>query len=253
MSEQNSRFESLTVVVPVLNEVGEIGAWLRHVSRMLPGATVVIADGGSTDGTAEAVTSILENPRKRTIDSAVESLTVVLAKAPRGRGSQLRQGARMALEEGAPTHLLFLHVDTGLTEDSVAVLRAALGDPGFRWGWFDLHMDGPSSSERIIARGISWRGRLTGRPTGDQGLLITRQQYEAVGGYEPIPLFEDLDIVARLKKAERGTPLGAHIVTSGRRYRRYGHWTTVFRLWGMRVRYWLGASPEALYRRYGEV
>jgi hypothetical protein len=114
-------------------------------------------------------------------------------------------------------------------------------------------MDGPSTSERVIARGITWRARLTGRPTGDQGLLITRQQYLAVGGYEPIPLFEDVEIVARLKKVERGTPLGVYVVTSGRRYRKWGYWATILRMWGMRVRYWLGVSPEKIYQRYGEV
>jgi rSAM/selenodomain-associated transferase 2 len=251
MPDQNSGIEKLTVVVPVLNEVGEISAWLRHVSRRLPGATVVVADGGSTDGTVEAVASILENPRLRMIDNSVESLNVLVSKAPRGRGSQLRQGTRTALEEGSPTHFLFLHADTALTDESVRALGAALEDPAFRWGWFDVQMDGPSLSERIIARGITWRARLTGRPTGDQGLLITRQHYLAVGGYEPIALFEDVDIVARLKRTGLGKPLGAYVVTSGRRYRRWGYWTTVFRMWGMRLRYWLGASPEEIYRRYG--
>ena len=251
MAEQRAEFGHLAVIVPVLDEIGEVTAWLRHIGLMLPGAVVVVSDGGSTDGTVEAVTALQKNPRLRRLDGSLSSLRLIVEHAPRGRGTQLRRGARAALDRASPAHLLFLHVDTALTGGAQKAIREALADPGFRWGWFDVRLDGPSWSERVIEWGISRRARITGRPTGDQGLLITAEQYLAVGGYEAIPLFEDVDLAARLRRQVRGRALGAHVVTSGRRYREWGHWRTVLRMWGMRVRFWLGARPEQIHRHYG--
>jgi rSAM/selenodomain-associated transferase 2 len=250
MAEVGSRYRQLAVVVPVLNEIGEIAAWLRHVARLLPEAVVVVADGGSSDGTVESIEALISNPHMREIDDGIGTLQVMVAHAPTGRGSQLKLGARMALEKASPSHFLFLHVDTALGDEAVPAINEAMEADGFTWGWFDLKLDGPSRAERIIERGISLRARFTGRPTGDQGLLVTRECYLAAGGFAPIPLFEDVDLVARLRRESKGRRLAGTVITSGRRYRKSGHWSTTLRMWVLRIRYWFGDRPDELQRQY---
>lgn len=250
MAEVASRYRQLAVVVPVLNEIGEIVAWLRHIARLLPGAVVIVSDGGSSDGTVESVEALISNPHMREIDDGIDTLQVMVAHAPAGRGSQLKQGARMALEKASPAHFLFLHADAALGAGAVPAVDEAIEDDGFAWGWFDLKLDGPSRAERIIERGISLRAHIAGRPTGDQGLLVTRECYLAAGGFAPIPLFEDVDLVARLRREQKGRRLAGSVITSGRRYRKNGHWLTMLRMWGLRIRYWFGARPDELHRQY---
>jgi rSAM/selenodomain-associated transferase 2 len=250
MAEVGSRYQQLAVVVPVLNEIGEIAAWLRHIARQLPGAVVIVSDGGSNDGTVQSIESLISNPHMREHDGGIGTLQVMVTDAPTGRGSQLKQGARMALEKASPTHFLFLHADTALGDEAVPAIDEAMAAEEFAWGWFDLRLDGPTRSERIIERGISLRARISGRPTGDQGLLVTRECYLAAGGFAPIPLFEDVDLVARLRRENKGLRLAGTVITSGRRYRKGGHWFTVIRMWGLRIRYLFGARPDELQRQY---
>ncbi len=250
MTGPETTFSWLAVVVPVLDEVGEVTICLRHLAGLLPGCTIVVADGGSRDGTVDAITSLMSRRYQRTLDAVLEHIRVVVVPAPRGRGPQLRSGAMRVLEEGEITTLLFLHVDTALTREAVAAIAAVQTDPGFGWGWFDLRLDGPSRWERWIERAISLKARLTGRPRGNQGLLVTRRRYLDSGGYAPLPLFEDLDLVARLRRGGWGRRLEGAVVSSGRRYRREGHLANVLRRLELGVRYRMGASDRELEDRY---
>lgn len=240
----------LTVIVPVLNELGEVVIWVRHVVGVLPGASVVIADGGSRDGTTEAVRTLLQNPGSRAQDVPLTEADITVISAPRGRGSQLRRAAETALAREDCSHLLALHVDTALSEGSGGVIQTAMEDPGFDWGWFDLRLDGPAFAERIIERSATLRARLTGRPTGDQGMLMRRTAYEASGGYGELPIFEDLALVRALRVGGGGRRLPGNVVTSGRRFRAWGHATTVCRQWALRMRWYLGTPAEELAARY---
>jgi len=249
MDTETHTYERLAVVVPVLDEVGEVAPWLRHIGQLLPGALVVVSDGGSRDGTVEAVESIRHRPRQRDLDAPIAALDLIVVKAPRGRGSQLRRGAMSALEHAQPTHFLFLHVDTALDARCVAGLRSAMASDDFHWGWWDLRLDGPSFSERLLEWSIRTSARLSGRPTGDQGLLVRRDVYLSTGGYEPIPLFEDVDLTTRLRRDVRGNRLEGEVISSGRRFRMGGHWQTAVNMWWLRTRWWMGARPEDLQRR----
>ena len=65
------------------------------------------------------------------------------------------------------------------------------------------------------------RGSLLKLPYGDQGLLISRNFYDALGGYREMALMEDVDLVRRIG-AGRLTLLRAEAVTSADKYRRDG-------------------------------
>jgi hypothetical protein len=83
--------------------------------------------------------------------------------------------------------LLFLHADTRLEPSwRAAVAAHVAADPGAA-GYFRFALDDPSPAARRVERLTRWRCRVLAMPYGDQGLLISRRLYDAVGGFAPIP------------------------------------------------------------------
>jgi rSAM/selenodomain-associated transferase 2 len=221
----------LAIVVPVLNEAAGIEAALRALQPLRErGACVIVADGGSSDGTA-ALANAWADP--------------VIA-APRGRARQMNAGAAAAPAGAA---LLFLHADTTLPADADRLVAAALRQAS--WGRFDVHIEGRPRMLRVIAWCMNHRSRLTGIATGDQALFVRREAFEALGGYPEQPLMEDVELSRRLL-ATFGRPacLRERVHTSGRRWEARGVWRTIFLMWRLRWRYWRGASPQALAEAY---
>ena len=227
----------LSVVVPALNEAATLPALLATLAGGLPlPHEVVVADGGSTDGTAE-------------VARARGSRTVV---APRGRGRQLGAGAHAARAEV----LWFLHADArpdGAVLRQVAALaaghaagRAITGAHAAR-----LAIDAPGLAYRIVEAGANLRSSLAALPYGDQGLLVTRAHYQAVGGDPAWPLMEDVALVRALRRA--GVPirlLDGRITVSARRWQRDGVVRRTLGNWRLLARFLAGADPEALAERY---
>lgn len=80
---------SHALVIPVINEGERIQAQLRRIHAAMPGVDVIIADGGSTDGSL--------NPQFLT-SQAVRALLV--KRGPGKVGAQLRMAYAWALDEG---------------------------------------------------------------------------------------------------------------------------------------------------------
>lgn len=219
----------LSIIVPMLNEAPELPDLLKHLlpCRRL-GAEVVLVDGGSRDASAKW---------------ARAAGFMVIDSAP-GRARQMNLGARAASGDV----LLFLHADTRLPEGALIAIDHALRQ--HRWGRFDVRIAGKPLTLRLVAALMNWRSRLTGIATGDQGLFMTRQIFEEVGGFPEQPLMEDIEICRALKA--RGSPacLPLKVVTSGRRWETRGVWRTIALMWWLRWRYWLGAPVEDLARAY---
>jgi len=87
-------------------------------------------------------------------------------------------------------------------------------------------------------------------PHPDQGLLISRRLYNAVGGYAAMPLMEDVDLVRRLGRA-RLQPIGATMLASARRYKRDGYWRRPLRNLCCLALYLAGVPPRVIARLYG--
>lgn len=144
---------------------------------------------------------------------------------PPGRGPQLIAGAARCSGDW----LLFLHADTRLENgwsrevaDFVAGTAAAQTAATFR-----LRLDDAAPAARRIEHLATWRSRSLGLPCGEQGLLISRQLYDRLGGFQPLPLLEDVDLVRRLVRQggrRRLVLLQSAAVTSAARYRRDGWW-----------------------------
>lgn len=189
----------------------------------------IVADGGSTDGT----------------QALAATLGARVLAAPRGRGTQLAAAAAAATGDW----LLFLHADTRLAPGWSRAARAAMADPA-RAHYFAFALDDPAPQARRLERLVAWRCRALALPYGDQGLLIARSLYSEVGGYRPLPLMEDVDLVRRLGR-HRLAAMPAAAVTSAERWRRDG-WTRRSARNLLCLSLWfLGVPPGMIRRVYG--
>ncbi|MBL6929260.1 MAG: TIGR04283 family arsenosugar biosynthesis glycosyltransferase [Rhodospirillales bacterium] len=216
----------LSVVIPTLQAEAHLGRALGA----LEGADIVIADGGSTDATRE----IAQKAGARVID------------APRGRGSQLAAGAKAASGDW----LLFLHADTVLQHGWTGVAADFMADPAnqTRAGVFRFALDDASRAARRLEALVAWRTRALGLPYGDQGLLISRAFYDALGGFAEIPLMEDVDLVRRIGRSRLAT-LDGNALTSAERYGR-GYLRRGARNLICLALYFAGVAPERIERIY---
>jgi len=221
----------ISVVCPVLNEEKTIGAAFEALLPLKPDELIVV-DGGSSDGTREIC-------RKW----GVEILT-----APRGRAAQMNCGAARASGDV----LLFLHADTRLPPTAFSDIRRALRDPRCVGGRFDVRLDGDHWMLRVIGAMISLRSRLSKVGTGDQGIFVRRAVFEEMGGFQEIPLMEDIAFCRALKRVGLVACLRSKVITSARRWELDGVWRTLFRMWTLKSLYLLGVSPQRLKQFYDD-
>lgn len=225
------RRPSLSVVVPVLNEGPALPRTLEAIRAGLKaGDELIVADGGSTDGSLGR--------------AAAHAGRVI--EAPRGRAVQMNAGAA----EATGTVLWFVHADTGVPPQAPGVVREAV-ERGAVWGRFDVAIEGVSRWLPCVAAAMNARSRWTGIATGDQGIFVRRDVFRALGGYEAIPLMEDVRLSAALRRQVRPHCIRSpRLVTSGRRWDDHGALRTMARMWYLRTAHALGASPEWLAARY---
>lgn len=222
----------LSIIVPVLNEAQHIASTLETLAPFRQrGVEVIVVDGGSDDGTP---------------DTAYDHADRVLI-APRGRARQMNAGASVA--QGYI--LLFLHADTWLPPDADTLILHGPGRESSVWGRFDVEIEGQHRLLPLVARMMNARSRATGIATGDQAMFMTREAFIQAGGFPDIALMEDIAMSKKLKEISPPLCLTAKVVTSGRRWDEFGLWSTIWRMWRLRLAYYLGADPAELARRYG--
>ena len=230
MTCTRSQRAPLSIVIPTLNEAERIEPALQALATMRQqGVDVTVVDGGSRDGTA----------------LRAEALADRVITAPQGRARQMNAGAAAAAGEV----LLFLHADTTLPPDALSAIGEALAS-GAGWGRFDVHIDGRSALFPLIAMLMNARSRFSGIATGDQAIFVQRALFERVGGFPDQPLMEDIELSRRLRQHGPPACLRERVVTSGRRWERHGVWRTVWLMWRLRLRYWLGTPADELAKAY---
>lgn len=221
----------LSIVIPTLNAAAELPA---TADALLAGATsglvreLVISDGGSTD---------------KTLDAARE-LGAVIVTGPPGRGGQLARGVAASTGDW----VLLVHADTHLAEGWESVAFDHMNRHPEKAGWFRLRFRGSGMAPTLVAVGANLRSRWLGLPYGDQGLLVSRATLAEVGGIPEVPLMEDVVLARALRGRLRRLECDA--LTSAARYERDGWVSRTTGNLGTLTRFFLGASPESLKRRY---
>ena len=118
------------------------------------------------------------------------------------------------------------------------------------WGRFDVRLSGDKLLLRLVERMMNWRSRFTGVATGDQGIFVTRELFESVGGFTAMPLMEDIDLSRRLKRQQWPVCLRDTLVSSSRRWEEKGIVRTIVLMWYLRLAYFLGVPAARLALRY---
>ena len=170
----------------------------------------------------------------------------MISGAP-SRGGQLRRGCDAARGEW----LLVLHADTVLDPGWAEEANRFIETSGpSRAAVFRFALDDRSAAAARLEAMVAWRCRAMALPYGDQGLLISRQLYDALGGYEPIPLFEDVHIIRRIGR-DRLTLLDTRAVTFATRYRQSGYFRRPMRNLFCLALYHVGIPSHLIARIYG--
>lgn len=228
----------VSVVIPALNEAAGIGATLASVASQTGPWEVIVADGGSDDATPAAAQQALPAVR--------------LVTAPPGRARQLAAGAAAA--RGAV--VVFLHADTRLPVGALDRVRGAVASPSVAGGCFETRFDTPAHGFGPLGRAAMrlWQARLWMRwhrlAFGDRAIFCTRDALARSGGVPPQPLFEDLEMVRRLRRVGRFVFLDAAVETSARRFRRRGAVRQQARNLALWLAWNAGIQPERLASYY---
>ncbi len=225
----------VSVIIPVLQEGPSIQKALRRLATQPSDVDleIIVVDGDRDGSTLQHLTDC---------GVPVRGIT-----APKGRGSQMNAGAQIAQGEV----LLFLHADAELPPQGLTQVLAVIRQGQGVAGAFDLAIDSPRRSLKILARCASWRSRLTRIPYGDQALFLRRSTFWEIGGYPQQPLMEDVALMETLKRrGDRLTILRDRVRVSSRRWDREGIVYCTLRNWTLLTLYYLGVHPEKLYRWY---
>ena len=218
----------ISVVVPALDEASGIAVCLAS-ARDPHVADIIVVDGGSRDATSALAGRLADRVRR----------------AAPGRALQMNAGAAIARGDV----LLFLHADSRLPAGfGASVTRAIEG--GAVGGRFDVRLRGRHPGFPLLGAAINARSRWSGIATGDQAIFVRRTTFDAIGGFEPIPLMEDVRLSRTLGRCGSFVALRDRVETSGRRWEEYGFVRTVLLMWRLRFLHACGVPPEDLVGRY---
>lgn len=234
--KSDNHADKISVIVPVLYEEDRINEFLSHIKKIAADeqAEIILIDG---DVHGSTIRKILPKDA-RTL------------RSPSGRGTQMNVGAAAAQGD----ILLFLHADTFLPENAFELIRETLKDEECCGGAFDLGIDSSHFLLRLAALSASLKHRITRVPYGDQAIFIRADFFRKIDGYSEIPLFEDVELMRRIKKlGKKITIIGSCTKTSPRKWEKDGIIFTFFRNWILQILYLMGVSPEYLETIYYEL
>jgi len=217
----------ITVIVPNLNNEAAADRLLEQVLRA--DVKIILSDGGSDDNSVKM--------------AAAKGVRIACGCC--GRGHQLRRGAWLA---DTPC-LLFLHADSQLCNDWDVKLKRHIERSPHRAGYFAMKFAARGFAPRIVEWLVGLRSFFLRLPYGDQGLLISRELYDEIGGYAPLALFEDVDIIRKIGR-KRLVWLKGSIITDASKYEREGYFRRGWDNIKLARRYFKGESADVLYQDY---
>ena len=188
---------SVSIIVPVLNEAPLLRSFLAHLRGRATGAEIIVADGGSSDGTVELVRGSCDQ----------------LVVSKRSRAIQMNTGARTAHGD----ILWFVHVDAEVPSGCLAEIERVMVDPKVAGGFFRIRLP-QNLVYRLTDTFAHYAGILLRMRCGDHGIFCRRTAFVDVGGFPEVPLMEDVEFFRLLRRRGRVIWSQKRILASPRRY-----------------------------------
>src|SRR5216110_382852 len=190
-----------SIIVPVFNEAPLIRPFLQHLRERASGAEVIVADGGSTDGTAELAADLCDR----------------LVQSQRSRANQMNSGADAARGE----ILWFVHADAELPLECLDEIARIMHDSKVAGGYFRIGLP-RGLVYRLTDSFAHYAGILLRMRCGDHGIFCRRQLFEDLGGFPETPIMEDVEFFRMLHRRGRVAHTRKRLVVSPRRYEEVG-------------------------------
>lgn len=224
---------TISIIVPVLNEVRLIGRFVQHLRERAPAAEIIVADGGSSDGTREIA----------------ERLCDEFVVTDPGRSVQMNAGATAA---GGET-LWFLHVDAEIAAASVNRIREALDDSAVAGGYFRVRLPRPQLVYRLTDSFAHYAGMLLRIRCGDHGFFCRRSVFDAIGGIPAVGFMEDVEFFRAIARRGRVVAIEQRMIISPRRYEAVGPLRLTLAFGLIATLYAAGVPRRVLERLYNQL
>lgn len=229
--------ETISVIIPTINESGNVSGCLAALQGLPRIIEVIVADGGSTDGTPDAA----------------RALGARVIRAEPGRGVQIRAAAETARGDV----LLILHADAVLERDAPErLIHALAADRSAPGGCFGMAFADASLKRRLIAALNNLKAFSTGIAFGDQAQFVRAAALGAMEGFPGLMLMEDVELSLRLKRMGRPVYLKRGVTVSGRRWQDGSFRKNIWLVVGLFFRYLLerriglNTDGKTYYRKY---
>ncbi|MEP0753123.1 TIGR04283 family arsenosugar biosynthesis glycosyltransferase [Trichocoleus sp. Lan] len=220
----------ISIIIPVLNEAADtIRSTLASV-RNVKNVEVIVVDGGSQNETV----------------ALVQSWGVKVLFSTAGRACQMNAGATAATGD----ILLFLHADTSLPLGFEKLVPLTLAQSGTVAGAFELKINSPMRSLRLVEKMVNWRSRFFSLPYGDQAIFLKASVFHDIGGFPDLPIMEDFELIRCLRRLGRIAIVPTPVLTSARRWHKLGVLRTTVINQIVILGYFLGVSPSQLVKFY---
>ncbi|MDB4254682.1 glycosyltransferase [bacterium] len=175
----------ISVILPVFNRVETISCSIFHLLECVEVSEILIADGGSIDGTVEAIEAITD-----------ERIQIV-SRTDRG----IYEGANKAIAIASGQFLWFMNSDDfGSPDYAAAAAQTLMNEPGTDFVFGNITYGSKLVRPRLLTREHSvWQYM----PFPHVSLIIRRSTHQrCLGGYdEARAIGGDLDYVNRLLKS----------------------------------------------------
>ncbi len=228
----------ISIIIPVWNESFTINVTLNHLQHHSPDKYIetIIVDAHPKGTTLQAI-EVQPSPH----------FVIKTVQTEKGRGLQMNRGVELAT---GPI-LLFLHADTLLPSGAFDALMTVLKNSHLVGGAFDMHIRSKRWGYRVIEAVGSIRSRLTRLPYGDQAIFIRKAYFDLIGGFNPFPIMEDVDLMQRIKKrGDRIQIISTPVQTDPRRWEKEGLIYGTLRNWALMILFLVGVSPQKLVKYY---
>jgi rSAM/selenodomain-associated transferase 2 len=221
-----------SVIVPVFNEATLIRPFLKHLRDRASEAEIIVADGGSTDGTTDLASGFCDQ----------------IVVSERNRAIQMNFGARAAHGD----ILWFVHVDAEVPQGCLAEIERLMNDPGVAGGYFRIRLP-RGAVYRLTDTFAHYAGILLRMRCSDHGFFCRRSAFLDMGGFPNVPLMEDVEFFRGLLRRGRVAFSEKRIVVSPRRYEAVGRVRLTLAYGFIATLYIFGVPLPKLASLYGRI